>query len=181
MRPIQTASFLEKQQRKRKRLGGMIIIGLLLLSTLGFAISGTGITKQKKPEGLQYDGQYWTYFVSGTPKYRFAYGLEDLNFENLSLIKKLFDFENKNLFIDSNNSASIQEIALNLGNHVSKISEACYGSCSKDIPELSCDIDGILIVIEPEGNSVTERENCIFIKGDLKKVDAFLYNLLKLN
>ncbi len=181
MRSIQTASSLEKQQKKRKRIGGIIIIGLLLLSTLGFAISGTGITKQKKPEGLQYDGQYWTYFVSGIPRYRFAYGLEDLNFENASLIKTLSDFENKNLFIDSDDSSSIQEIAVNLGNYVSKISEACYGSCSKDIPELTCDTDGILIVIEPEGNSISENGNCVFIKGDLKKVDTFLYNLLKLN
>ncbi len=181
MKPLQTTSSLEKQQIKRKRIGGIVIIGLLLLSTLGFAISSTGITKQKKPEGLQYDGQYWTYFVSGIPRYRFAYGLEDLNFENLSLAKTLSDFENKNLFIDSDDSSPIQEIASNLGNHVSKISEACYGSCSKDVPELSCDTEGVLVVIKPEGNSVTENENCIFINGDLKKVDAFLYKLLGLN
>jgi hypothetical protein len=182
MKSIQTASAIEEQQRKRKKLGGTIIIGLLLLSTVGFAISGTGIGKPKEQEGLQYDGQYWTYFISGNPIYRFNYAIKELDFTNISLSKTLVDFGGKNLFIDSSDINSLQEIALNLGRHALKLSEACYGSCSRDIPEMTCDVDGVFIVVkESETPSIIEENNCVFINGNLKQIDAFLYRVLGLN
>lgn len=182
MKPIQTASAIEEKQRKRKRLGGIIIIGLLLLSTLGFAISGTGIVREQTKEGLQFDGQSWTYFVSGTPRYRFVYGLADLDFSNIETTKTLVDFTGKKLFIDSGDNSALQEIALNLGNHVSRVAEACYGPCTRDVPEMTCDTEDILLVVKPsEVPLVYEENNCVFINGDLKEVDAFLYRILGLN
>ena len=183
MRPLQTASALEAQEKKRNKIGGIIIIGLLLLGTVGFAISGTGIGKPKEQEeGLQYDGQYWTYFISGNPRYKFTYGLNDIDFTNLQTSKTLVDITSRNLFIASNDVSSLQELALNLGNHAARVSEACYGPCSRDIPELTCEADGMFVVVRPSNTpSITEEDNCVFINGDLKQVDAFLYEILGLN
>ncbi len=182
MERIQTASEIAKKELRRKRIGGIIIITLLILSTAGFALNGVGIKSQNdSKEGFIFDGQSWIYYLGGQPTYRFAYGLDELNFTNFNTEKKLIDFGGKNLYIDSENNLGTQEIALNLGRHTGNVGEACYGPCKRDLQELTCEGDNILIVIKSNYTGVTDQSNCIFIEEDLKVIDAFLYRILGLN
>ena len=179
---IQTASEIAKKELRRKRIGGIIIIALLLLSTAGFALNGVGITSDEETkEGLIFDGQSWIYYLAGQPTYRFAYGLDELNLTKFDSDKSLADFGNKNLYIDSENNLGTQEIALNLGRHTGNIGEACYGSCERDLQELTCEGQEILIVVKSNYTGVSEKDNCIFIEEDLKVIDAFLYRILGIN
>ncbi len=181
MRKIQTALEIAEKERKRRRIGGIVIIALLLLSTLGFALNGVGINSEEtNQDGLKFDGQSWTYFLAGQPVYRFTYGLNDLNFTNLNFDKNIADFGGKNIYIDSN-EIGLREIASNLGRHTSKMGEACYGSCERDLPELSCDSADILIVIKQNYSGIREERNCVFIEEDLKIIDSFLYRILGIN
>lgn len=182
MRKIETANEIAKKTAKRKRIGGIFIIALLLLSTLGFAINGVGINSEEPTqEGLIFDGQYWNYYLGGEIIYRFAHGLNELNFTNVNFDKTLADFGGKSVYIDSENNIGTQEIALNLGRHAAKIGEACYGACERDLQELTCDTPNILIVIKSNYTGVIQENNCLFIQEDLKVVDSFLYKLLGLN
>ena len=144
-------------------------------------MNGVGIkSSETDKEGLIFDGQFWMYYLGGQPIYRFTYGLNELS-TNISISKTLADFGGKKVYIDSENGIGIQEIALNLGRHVSKIGEACYGPCERDLQEFSCDGEETLIVIKPTYLGVSEKNNCVFIEEDLKAVDSFLYNILGLN
>ena len=182
MRKIQSASEIAEKEAKTKKIGGIVIIILLLLGTAGFALNGVGIKSDNSAkDGLIFDGQSWNYFLGGQPIYRFTYGLGELNFTDVNIAKSVVDFSGRSLYLDSENGIGVQEIALNLGRHAGKIGEACYGSCEKDLPELTCDGEEILIVISNNSLGVNERDNCIFIAEDLKVVDAFLYRILGIN
>ncbi|MGV8142874.1 MAG: hypothetical protein ACP5NS_04575 [Candidatus Pacearchaeota archaeon] len=183
MKKIQTATEIANKEARKKRIGGIVIIALLLLSTAGFALNGVGINSNGSTnnDGLIFDGQSWIYYLGGQPTYRFTYGLNDLNFTDFKLSKNLADLGGKSLYIDSENNIGTQDIAINLGRHVSKIGEACYGSCNRDLQELTCDTENILIVIKSNYTSVKEENNCIFIEEDLRVIDAFLYRILGLN
>jgi len=161
-----------------------VIIALLVLSTAGFALNGLGgnlgSTDPTLPaDGVVYNGQYWIYTVSGQQFY-FTNKKEDVSLEDFTLNKGFADFAGKTLYIDTESPTVLNEIGLNLGRYVSKIQEVCYGPCERDLPERDCS-ENLISFKESEIPSVNEQENCIFIEGDLKTVDAFLYGVLGLN
>lgn len=162
-------------------MGGIVIILLLLLSTLGFALSfvgfggNTGIIEE--PQGFSNNGQYWVY-TAGSQKYYFSHHPEELNY-TFTINKNLLDFGNRQLYIDSEIPGALQEIATNIGPYTAKFSEACYGTCEKDLPERDCS-ELFIVTRESEVESITEEDQCIFINGSIKTVDSFLYKLLGL-
>ncbi len=183
MQKIKTASTLALAEQRRRRVGGIVIITLLLLSTAGFALNGVGNSGNNvsQDDGPFYNGQYWIYNLAGQ-QYSFTNSAEEVDFGAVSgLQKNLADFSGNQIYIDSNSNAALQEIYLNLGRHAGRIGEACYGSCEKDLPEKTCSAEPMIVVRISEQQSVREEQNCIFIDGDLKIVDAVLYKILGIN
>jgi len=185
MQKIQTAATLAASEQRRRRIGGIVIIAILLLSTAGFALSGVGFGNDNSDNGQSdgpvYNGQYWVYTIAGQ-QYSFTNSASELDFSVVSSLQKnLADFSNRQIYIDSDSSAMSQEILINLGRHVRRINEACYGECEKDLPEKTCDSEPMIIIRTSEQQNIREEQNCIFINGDLKSVDAFLYKILGLN
>ncbi len=185
MRRILSLGELAEKEQRRKRLGGIVIIALLVLSSLGFALSsvgtgGNGSTDLE--EGFTYNGQNWVYAV-GTQKYYFTYHPDDINSSLLGLTKSLSDFAGKQIYIDSELPGGLQEIYNSLGSYTGKITEVCYGKCERDLPEKEClpGAEPMIIIRENETESFIEKDNCLFINGDLKTVDAFLYKVLGIN
>lgn len=176
------AESAEKEIR-RKRLGGIVIIALLVLSTLGFALSSFGGNSNVEvDDGFSYNGQNWIYTV-GSQKYYFTNHPDEINTSLSGLTKNLVDFSNKQVYIDSEIVGGLQEIYNTLGPYSGKISEACYGTCEKDLPEKEClaNENPMIILRESTVERFKEKENCLFIEGDLKTVDAFLYRVLGIN
>ena len=185
MRQIQNAAELEQKERKKRRIASIVIITLLLLSTAGFALSGVGIKKRQDDspqQNLVFNGQYWTYSTPGGQQHAFTYNSNELDFSSVDISKTLADFSGKQVYLASNESVGLQEIAVNLRNYAGRLSEACYGPCEKDLPEKECaaGAEPLIIVRPSETLSVAEEENCIFINGDLRAVDMFLYRVLGL-
>jgi regulator of sigma D len=58
--------------------------------------------------------------------------------------------------------------------------EACYGSCERNLPEKNC-TENIIIFKDSKENSVTQQDKCVFIEGDLRTVDAYIYKLFELS
>ncbi|MBS3076815.1 hypothetical protein J4233_00935 [Candidatus Pacearchaeota archaeon] len=81
------------------------------------------------------------------------------------------------LYISSGNSAVNAEITATLGNYASRVQRACYGFCEEDLPEKDCS-DNLIVWKDSPQNRVYQEENCVFIEGDLRAVDAFLYKVL---
>ena len=78
------------------------------------------------------------------------------------------------LYIDSANQGILQELASTLTGLPSRIQEACYEKCEKNLPEKSC-TDNLIVWIESSENKVYQKDNCIFIEGDISSADAFIY------
>ncbi|MEK6846800.1 MAG: hypothetical protein AABY16_01390 [Nanoarchaeota archaeon] len=185
MQKIQTAATLAAAEQRRSRFGGIVIIAILLLSTAGFALSGVGFgsngSNDGQDDGPVYNGQYWVYNLAGQ-QYSFTNSASEVDFSAVSnLQKNLADFSGRQVYIDSDNTAALQEILINLGRHVQRISEACYGECDRDLPEKTCESGPMIVVRTSEQQSVREEQNCVFIDGDLRTVDVFLYKILGLN
>src|SRR3989344_1756426 len=75
------------------------------------------------------------------------------------------------------NQEATNEIASTLGIYSQRIQLVCYGSCEQDLPEKDCS-EEIIVFKDSQENKVYQEENCIFIEGDIKAVDAFLYKIL---
>ena len=99
---------------------------------------------------------------------------------NNGVYKSVRDYAGKQLYVASDNNAVLQEIGLNLGNYVPRVHRACLGVCEDNLPEKSCDGEDNLIVWNSDASvgGVYQEQNCIFIDGDLRAVDAFLYKIL---
>ena len=179
MQNIRSLKDSVSSELRRKRIGGIIIIALLLLSTLGFAISFVGLkgdTSSLETQGFTYNGQYWVYTAS-TQKYYFTYHIDEVNASSYIISKNIADFAGKQIYVDSDTSVASQEIYTNLASY-SRISEACYGTCNKDLPEKNCSGEQLIVIRQSQSSSIREQESCTFIDGDMKTVDAFLYNIL---
>ena len=182
MRPLQTQAEIEKREKRNKTIIGIVIITLLVLSTAGFALNGVGIgdSNQQPSNGAPYyNGQYWIYGQAGQESY-FTYQKEDINFSASLLNKGLSDYYGGIIYIDSQDSTVLNEIAINLRRYSSSIKEACYGACDRDLPEKTCE-ENLIVFKESENQIIREEQKCVFIYGNLKTVDAFLYNTLGLN
>jgi len=185
MRRILSLDEIAYKEKKRKRISGIVIIALLVLSSLGFALSsvgngGNGNSDLK--EGFSYNGQNWVY-TSGSQKYYFINHPDEINTSLDGLTMSLADFGGKQVYVDSELSGGLQEIYNTLGTYTGKISEVCYGTCNRDLPEKECSAgaEPLIIIRENETESFVEKDNCLFINGNLKTVDAFLYNILGIN
>lgn len=184
MKKIQTTAILAAAEQRRRRIGGIVIIALLLMSTAGFALSGVSFGGNggngNQGDGPVYNGQYWIYDLGGQ-QYSFINPASELDFSVAEgMTKNLADFSGKQIYLDSDNAAALQEILLNLGRHTPRISEACYGECDRDLPEKTCESEPMIIVRTSESQIIREEQKCVFIEGDLKTVDIFLYKMLGL-
>ncbi|MEK6811056.1 MAG: hypothetical protein AABX96_00950 [Nanoarchaeota archaeon] len=182
MRRILSIGEIAEKEQRRKRIGGIVIIALLVLSTLGFALSsfgGDNNTQDNLKEGFSYNGQNWVY-TSGSQKYYFINHPDEINTSLEGLTKTLADFAGKQIYVDSELVGGLQEIYNTLGIYAGKVNEVCYGSCERDLPEREClpDTEPMIIIRENETEGFVEKDNCLFIKGNLKTVDAFLYGVL---
>lgn len=188
---IRKISSKYEEEKKRKRNGwiiGIILIAVMLFSVLGYSF-GTGeknsLTKiaYNGFEFVEQDG-FWmmekdnSYFI-------FTYNPEETERIN-SKLNGLENYENKPLYVFSENSEAELEIYRNLfyqNRIVQRFQEACPEDekCEGDMPVKTCD-DNFIIIKESETNEIIQEDNCVFIKGkigDLTKLsDEFLFKIL---
>lgn len=180
MSQIRSLGEIARKEQRRKRISGIVIISLLLLSTIGFALSmvnfGSNPTIEENIQGFSNNGQYWIY-TAGNQKYYFTHHLEEVNASSYTVSKNLADFGGMQIYVDSELNGGLQEIYNSLGPYV-RVNEACYGSCERDLPEKDCSAEPFIVVRESEISSITEQDSCIFINGNMKTLDAFLYKIL---
>jgi hypothetical protein len=169
----------EEQERKRKRntlFLSIIMIGILVFSTAGyFSFSGNDDSGNANGD-VQNMGDSWV-FKYGEQTIKLSYSPEEVKNITLLINEDISSYADKTVYVASESDAGLYEIYPAMSNAVGRIQEACYGNCTKDLPEKDC--SETMIVIKPA--NVTERvyqkDSCVFIEGDLKAVDAFLYKI----
>jgi hypothetical protein len=174
----------EQEAQRRKRIMQIFSVALLVLlgvSTLGYSfISNPNLgsnTQTTANSGVQQisDSQ-WTItvgqnqiVVNSPPAV-----ISNVTFE---ATPNLADFMQKTVYIDASDSIT-NELSSALGPYVSRLQPACYGSCTKNLPEIGCgnsSTDELIVWRESSNQIITKQGSCYFVNGSTKTADAFLY------
>ncbi len=174
MKRIETLTQKEERERKRARYIGLFLLIIMILSTLGFALlsyTSTSPPPSNTPDAfgrspLTVNGQ--TFYLTTSSK--------DVSNISVSINATLREYIGNTLYVSSENPATLYELTSTLGKFVSKMQEACYGPCEKNLPEKNCSLP-FIIVNESEELNVRQEDQCIFIQGDIRSADAFLYRI----
>lgn len=180
MRKIETKEKSERTARRNKLIVGIVLIFLMVFSSLGYAFFSSS-SSETVEESEFVNGQYvnglWIY-QNGGEQFGFVSYIDLAAQVNVSLDTGLESYAGKSLYIDSGDNPLIaQEIAQNIGRYASRVQEACYGECERDLPEKTCD-DNLIVFRDSQNKRVYQERGCVFIEGDMAAVDAFLYRIL---
>ena len=181
----QIGSDLAEAEKKRKnvKIFSYVILGMLILSSIGYAFlanpnSTTNRNENNSTNGLIQNGNSWIFRLNNVD-FVFYYSPEELKGIQNNILFNINSYAGKEIYIDSPNLGVSQEIFNKLGYFATKIQEACYGNCTTDLPEKNCN-DYLIVFRENLNNSISQEENCVFIDGDLRAVQAFEYKLFGL-
>jgi hypothetical protein len=177
MRKITDKGKIESKKKKIV-IVSLLLLALLVLSTLGYALISNpgGGQDEKKTENVQNIGGLW---IADFGEERLYFSNSPEEVRNISVevdFYSLEDFFSRPLYVVSNKEGITQEIAQNIGRYTDRMQPACYGKCDEDLPEKNCS-DNLIVWKEADENKVYQNESCVFIEGDMKAVDAFLYRL----
>lgn len=183
MRRIETEQERENRQKRNKWILGIILIIIMLGSTAGYAfslISGSSSGaqgSQELPNGEPYfDGRSWIVQKEGK-LFALSSSLEDTQNISVSISAKTSDYIGIPVYIASSNLVVEQEIAGFMQNYASRVQRACYGVCEEELPEKDC-TSNLVVWVESNESRVRQEDKCIFIEGDVRAADAFIYNIL---
>lgn len=193
MRKIITQEEKEKKIKGNQLIVGVVLIGLMVLSSLSFAFinnTTSNINEKIEYKGIKFvtdENGYWSFDIQGTnflTKYN-PKETEDISFLNS---KSINEYSNKPLYLVGDNGEHFSEIARNLNNVALRISNACLegdSKCTKNnenFPVKDCSNNIIVFKESINENRVYQQENCIFIETDYanqaRYADRFLFNIL---
>lgn len=198
MRRIITKTQQNKKTKRNQLIIGLLLIGLMLFSVIGYALSGRGTEEDLKKiehqgiEFVQDNSGYWSFNVQGQ-NFLTKYNPEETEKISFSSDLNIADYSNKPLYFVGIFQEPNFEINRNLNSLVLRVQEACLSKkeCENDLPVKNCSIDNIIIIkeleidLEDEGEekeNIYQQENCVFITASLgnqtKYADKFLFNVL---
>jgi hypothetical protein len=191
MRKIRMKRDVEKTRKRNTVLIGIILIGLMILSTAGYSLIGND-DEESDSSTNEYNGfkfirqrGLWRTSFSGL-SFGFQYLPEEVENVSVSGSYDLNLYSGAPLYFVNPDSAT-SEILNNLGGYILRWQEACLEGedCEGDLPVKNCDENLIILGVEPLEENVTrvyQNESCVFISGDsVKGADAFLYKVLKIS
>ena len=178
MKRIQTQEDLEKKRKRNTFILSILMLFILVSSTLGFAFlinppDSNSNQPQPLPEDSSQQGTRVTYQGNS---FALQTSREEIDKVPVMLNFTATDFANKILYLDVKDRLFLQEIGSTLGRISSRIQEACYGACELNLPEKNC-TEQIIVWHDSEQNKVFQQDKCVFIEGDMKALDAFLYHV----
>lgn len=181
---IKTQEELQKEKRRNQIIIGVILIGIMIVSTAGYAIlsntKNDGGGEKISYKGFNFVRQqgYWMTEANGRA-FIFQFLPEEIENISISGVFNLKDYSGKTLYLVNNNPASVV-ILQNLGQSLERYQEACMEgiNCTgKDLPVKTCK-DNLIIFLVEEDKGIYKQDNCVFITGNVNKgADAFVYKL----
>lgn len=177
MRQILSQEEIEAKQKRRNIIISIILLGIMLLSTAGFAfIYNSDDTSGSSANSslVQNVGDKWQADIGGA-QLLFSNPPSVTNQTKGALLMNVNQYYNKPLYIDSDSEAIFYEIYSTLGQYAQRVQHACYSSCeNSSYPQKGCD-SNLIVYNENLTNSLYQNNSCVFISGDMRAVDAFLY------
>ena len=177
MKRIETLEIREQKAKRRQMIVSSVLILLMLGSSLGYALlSGNFTSRTDNSSGNEgaVNGRWFYDTSAGT--FNFAVSLTSAANIGTPVTKTIGSYQGQTLYVDDQTGILESEAGIIIGRIVSKIQPACYGSCTRDLPEKDCS-SLIITFNESEEQRITEKDNCIFISGNITTIDAFFYKV----
>ncbi|MBI2043442.1 hypothetical protein HYT25_03570 [Candidatus Pacearchaeota archaeon] len=182
MKSILSKHDTEKKTKRNRMILGGILVFIMFFSVAEYALFGQDpgedaiqtATDTENYNGFQFSEQngYWILNVEES-SFIFSYNPNEIPRIN-SIVNPIENYQEKILYLISNNSLANSEIRVNMAQFVDGILETEIENCRQNT----------IIVKEGNENKITQKENCIYIEGkkeDLIKItDEFLFKLLKI-
>lgn len=201
MRKIMSKQEEAKKAKKNQLIIGIILIGVMFTSVLGFTThfggglggnSNQGTNNDQAGSISNYNG--FEFYPGHSGLWFLDIGGGSFGFTNLpqrvekinSEVNLLNSYVGKPLYIDSVDSGAELEITRNLGQVAQRVQQACLreGECVGDLPIKTCE-DNFIIIKEDTLTNIIQEDNCVFILGpkeDLVEIaDEFLFKILSVN
>lgn len=179
MRKIETEEEIEARAKKRGRYLVIFMLIILLGSTAGYAF--LSFEEDSGQEGGEENYQdvngKWVVNINGQKIY-LTNSKEDVSNISVNVGTTVRDFSGKTAYIVSDSALAFSELAYPIEFYASRVQEACYGKCDKNLPEKNC-TDNLIVFRQNETEMISQKDNCVFISGTLKSVDAFIYKLFE--
>lgn len=179
MRKIESSVDVEKRRANKARWISIAILLMLALSSLGYSFLSRTEDTSSSNQNVQTDGSQWYVNVNGR-QHVFLTSPETAKGVEVNTINRINNYLGKEVYISSDNDGITYEIGSNLEGYASRVQRACFGECEQDYPEKDCN-STLIVWKSAEINKVYQKDNCIFIDGDMRAADAFLYKLLGIN
>ena len=186
MRQIMTREDSEKKENRSKLIIGIIIIGLMVFSTAGYAFFQNERTTSSQDKvnykGLSFIKQSDEKWHVTIQNYEFIteYNLKDT--ENISgiLSLNLLNYQNKPLYFSyDSDKQGVSEIVGNIGRFASRIGYVCLDNCTEDFAMKNCSSDNVIIIKYANESLIKQESNCVYILGEnLRTSDAFIFRVL---
>jgi hypothetical protein len=176
MRKIGTEKEIERKKKRNTIIISIFMLGVLIVGTVGYGL----VYNQGNSDNGQQNTVADNAVSIGNQLFYLSHSRTEVAEIPVTISKNIESYSNLPLYISSSNQGVIIELASTIGRYSWRVQEACFGSCEQDLPEKTC-TDNLIIWEESEFNNVYQEQNCIFIEGDTRAVDAFIYNILDTN
>lgn len=180
----------EESAKKRKRnqiILGVILVGIMVFSTIGFAIQGNSSGNSGEDvsgneieyNGFKFVNQNGLWVLGNFVFQSVPQQVEDIG----EGIKTASSYQGMPAYIYSEDEGAEIEIGVNMGQIALRVQKACPENtvCDEDLPVKTCS-DNFIIIKESNVSRITQEENCVFIEGlneDLVELaDQFLFKVL---
>ena len=182
MRKIKSKYEQAKKQQRNNLILGIILIFVMFGSVFGIVVDSFGnknsdsILEYQGYEFLAQDGLFYT----SKDNFNFVFNYfpnESINI--YGIVKPLSNYQNKPLYIYSEDDDSTAIIYQNLNPFIERIQSACLSKekCKGDYPVKTCSDN--FIIIEQGKEKITQKDNCVYIRGEkeelLKLSNEFLF------
>ncbi len=182
MRKIESALEIQKKEHTRNRFFTILMLLILVGSTAGYAFFSRN-NQNSSPvspgnvstEKVYLVGNLWAMDLGG---HQVLLSNSPDSVKNISVETNmtLQSYRGQPLYLAANRSDILAELSSSIGLYASRTQEACYGQCNLDVPEKNCS-EQLIVWLPSQAQKVYQENRCIFIKGDLKAVDALVYKL----
>jgi len=184
MRKFESKEEIERRRNRNIRIMSGLMLFVMVVSTFAFGYSFFVEHDKENNANRQIEqiGEEWVvkygdnYLRFQSSPYEFNNASTNIS---ININFDINDYYGKVVYVASDNKGSMYEIWQNLGKYTERMQEVCYGNCSENLPEKNCS-DLLIVFRESDKRKVYQDENCVFIEGDLKAVDAFLWRIFRL-
>lgn len=189
MRKIKSKYEEKKRQKRNNYIVGAILIVVLFGSVFGILVNSFG-KNNSNTNNIEYNGVVFTnqddlwHASIGNFSFAFKNNPLELNYTGIPNVKHLENYQNKPLYVYSENYDSRGEIYRNMENIVERMQPACINnaSCDGDYPIKTCSDNFIIIKENNETTNITQEDNCVYISGSNEELvnltDEFLFRMI---